>query len=135
MTYKITDIHGISPEFATRLNALGIHTTDDLIEKAKTEPGMRAIMEKLSVAEPLVRNWRSQARFLRLKSMRPQDAELLVGVGLDSFDKLRQQKPEELVQRMTEFNATRKVSDQVPNVDQVKTWLEEAKVPDVGPKH
>jgi len=134
MTYKITDIHGISPEFATRLSALGIHTTDDLLEKAMTEAGVRTIMEKLSVAEPLVRNWRSQARFLRLKSMRPQDAELLVGMGLENFDMLRQQKPEELVKRMAEFNVSRKVSEHVPNVDQVRTWLEEAKVPDVTPR-
>jgi hypothetical protein len=135
MTYKITDIHGISPEFATRLNALGLHTTDDFLHKVNTEPGMRVVMEKLSVGEPIVRGWRSQARFLRLKSMRPQDAELLVGVGLENFDMLRQQKPEDLVRRMTELNATRKLGDEVPGVDRVKAWLEEAKVPDVSPRH
>lgn len=127
MSYKVIDIEGIGPNYAERLNGLGIDTTADLLEKGRTKKGREQIAAQTGIPESLVLTWVNHADLFRIRGVAAQFAELLEAAGVDTVKEFATRNPENLHQKLSETNEQYGLSGRVPSVDSLKEMIAIAK--------
>jgi predicted RecB family nuclease len=127
LSYPLTGIAGIGPAMTARLKALGIRTTDKLLETAKTAKDRKALAAKLEIDEHTVLRWANLTDRMRIKGVREPYAELLKDAGVDTIKELKYRNPGRLAQAMAEANAARKRVQLLPSEKRVGRWIEAAK--------
>lgn len=127
MTYNIIDIQGIGTEFAEKLKAVNIHTTDDLLKYAPDEKSIKSLAVKTGITENLFTKWTKMAGLMRVNGIGPQYAELLFFSGVETVEKLREQPVDKLLRKLGEVNATRNLTNGLPNIADVQKWMQHAK--------
>ena len=127
MSYPLTAIAGIGPAMTARLKALGIRTTDKLLEASKTAKDRKVLAQKLDVDEQTVLRWANLTDRMRIKGVREPYAELLKDAGVDTVKELKYRNPGRLAQAMAEANARRKRVRLLPSEKRVGRWIEAAR--------
>lgn len=127
MVYKIVDIQGIGEAYATKFVAAGVATVDQLLEKGKDAKGRKALAEATGISEKNILTWVNHADLFRINGIGPQFSELLEASGVDTVKELATRKAENLVAKMEEVNAQKRLTKVVPSVEQVKKMIEQAK--------
>ena len=127
MSYPLTAIAGIGPAMTARLKALGIRTTEKLLDAAKSVKARKHLAEKLGVDEQTVLRWANLADRMRIKGVREPYAELLKDAGVDTVRELRFRNPAHLARAMSEANANRKRVRLLPSEKRVAGWIEAAR--------
>lgn len=127
MSYPLTAIAGIGPAMTARLKALGIRTTDKLLEASQTAKDRKTLAQKLDIDDPTVLRWANLADRMRIKGVREPYAELLKDAGVDTVKELKYRNPGRLAQAMAEANARRKRVRLLPSEKRVGRWIEAAK--------
>jgi predicted RecB family nuclease len=127
LSYPLTAIAGIGPAMTARLKALGIRTTDKLLEASKTTRDRKALAQKLDTDERTILRWANLADRMRIKGVREPYAELLKDAGVDTVKELKYRNPGRLAQAMAEANAKRKRVRLLPSEKRVGRWIEAAK--------
>jgi len=102
VSYPIRKIAGIGPAMSARLKALGIRTTEKLLEAAKTAKDRKILAEKLEVSEQTVLRWANLADRMRIKGVREPYAELLKDAGVDTVKELKYRNPEKRIENWIE---------------------------------
>src|SRR5262249_35654019 len=125
--YPLSAIAGIGPAMTARLKALGIRTTEKLLEASKTAKDRKTLAEKLDVTEQTVLRWANLADRMRIKGVREPYAELLKHAGVDTVRELKYRNPERLAKAMAEANAKRKLVQLLPSHKRIGRWIEAAK--------
>ena len=67
------------------------------------------------------------ADLLRLWGVTPDWAELLEASGVDTVKEIKHRVPEDLLEKMTELNAERRLAPTLPAMELVTGWVEQAK--------
>ena len=93
MGYKIIDVEGIGPVYAEKLQAAGVNTTEDLLEKCAAKKGRVAMAEATGISEKLILKWTNHADLFRIKGIAGQFAELLEAAGVDTVKEFRHRVP------------------------------------------
>ncbi len=124
---KITAIEGIGDVYGAKLMELGIKTTDQLLERVADKKGRQELAEALGVSEKLVLNWANRADLFRVKGIGEEYSDLLEAAGVDTVPELAQRNPENLHKKLLEVNAQKKLVRRPPSLNQVKSWVEQAK--------
>ncbi len=124
---KVIVIEGIGEAYEKKLNAAGVFSLADLIERAATAKSRKELAEKSGVSDSLILTWVNHADLFRIKGVAKQYSDLLEAAGVDTVPELAQRKAENLTQKMTEVNAAKKLVRKLPTLDQVKDWVEQAK--------
>ena len=127
MAYKIEQIEGIGPAFATKLAGADIKTTDDLLKHCCDAKGRKSISESTGVSEKLLLKWANMADLMRISGVGGEFAELLEAAGVDTIKELRNRKADALASKMKEINETKKLTRQVPSASVVEGWVTKAK--------
>jgi len=127
LSYPLTAIAGIGPAMTARLKALGIRTTDKLLEAAKTARDRKALAQKLDTDEQTILRWANLSDRMRIKGVREPYAELLKDAGVDTVKELKYRNPGRLAQAMAEANVKRKRVRLLPSEKRVGRWIEAAK--------
>lgn len=127
MAYSITAIAGIGPAMAARLRALGIRTTEKLLEAAKSPKDRKALAEKLGVDERVVLRWANLTDRMRIRGVREPYAELLKDAGVDTVRELKYRNPARLARAMSEANKKHRRVQLLPSERRVTAWIEAAK--------
>ena len=127
MSYAITAIAGIGPAMSAKLKALGIRTTEKLLELAATAKDRKILAEKLDVSEQTVLRWANLADRMRIKGVREPYAELLKDAGVDTVRELKYRNPGRLAEAMSKANQERKRVRLLPSERRVAAWIEAAK--------
>jgi hypothetical protein len=127
VAYPLTAITGISPAMVARLKALGIRTSEKLLEAAKSPKDRTALAEKLGVDGHLVLRWANQSDRMRIKGVREPYAELLKDAGVDTVREPKYRNPGRLAQAMSEANKRHKRVQLLPSERRVTGWIEAAK--------
>jgi hypothetical protein len=112
---------------AARLKALGIRTTEKLLEAAKSAKDRKTLGEKLGVDEHTVLRWANLADRMRIKGVREPYAELLKDAGVDTVRELGYRNPGRLAQKMAEANARNKRVRLLPSEKRVERWIQAAR--------
>jgi predicted flap endonuclease-1-like 5' DNA nuclease len=127
MSYPITDIEGIGPQFADRLKGLRIRTTSRLLEAAKSPRGRKALAESTGIEPKRILKWANLADMMRIKGVGEEYSELLEAAGVDTVRELKHRNPKKLAQAMAEANAKRKLVRLLPSEKAITRWIAEAK--------
>ena len=127
MSYSLSAIAGIGPAMSGRLKALGIRTSEKLLDASKTPKDRKSLAERLGVDEQLVLRWANLTDRMRIKGVREPYAELLKDAGVDTVRELKYRNPAKLAEAMAAANAKRKRVQLLPSEKRVERWIEAAK--------
>ena len=125
---NIATIEGIGPVYAEKLTAVGVKTVETLLDKAKDPKGRRALAEASGIDEKRILEWANKADLMRIKGVGEEYSDLLEASGVDTVKELKHRKPENLLAKMTEVNAEKKLVRALPTLKAVTDWVEQAKV-------
>ena len=89
MAYKIDQIEGIGDAYAQKLQAVGVTTTEELLNRAATTKGREKLAEETGISSKLILRWANHADLFRIKGVAGQFAELLEAAGVDTVKELR----------------------------------------------
>lgn len=123
MAYKITDIEGIGPAYAEKLEKAGIKTVEKLLELGASKKGRDKIAEDTGIDDGRVLSWVNMADLFRIKGVSSQYAELLHAAGIDSVKELKHRKPENLHAKMKEVNTEKNLVNQTPSLSMVESYV------------
>ncbi len=127
MGYKIEDIEGIGPSYASKLAEAKIKTTNDLLKHCCDAKGRKSVCEQCGVSEKNLLTWVNLADLMRIKGVGSQYSELLEAAGVDTVKELRNRNAENLADKMKEVNVQKKLTRVVPTAPMVSRWVEAAK--------
>lgn len=130
MAYKIEEIEGVGGVYGEKLNAAGIKTTEDLLNKCAKKSGRVKLAEETGISEKLVLRWTNHADLFRIKGVAGQFAELLEASGVDTVKEFRHRVAANLQPKMEEVNNAKNLCNRVPSVKEVEKMIEQAKTLD-----
>ncbi len=127
--YKIEEIEGIGAVYGPKLQAVGVKTVADLLEKGTTPKGRKELAEATGIDGKLILKWVNMADLFRVKGIGPEYSELLEKAGVDTVKELRHRVPENLHAKLEEVNAAggRPLVRALPSLKAVQSWVEAAK--------
>ncbi len=123
----LAKIEGIGEKYAAKLQAAGVTTLEDLLEKGNTPQKRKALAEATGASEKLILEWVNLADLFRIKGIGEEYSDLLEEAGVDTVVELAQRNPENLLAKMTEINEQKKLVRRLPVLSQVQDWVEQAK--------
>ena len=124
---SILDIEGVGESYADKLKAMGIASTEVLLEKGCSAKGRTEITEKSGIGAKLILRWVNHADLFRIKGVAGQYAELLETAGVDTVMELSKRKADNLYQALAHCNVEKKVVRALPSQDKVTDWVTQAK--------
>lgn len=127
MGYKIIDVEGIGETYAAKLNAAGVKTTEDLLEKCASRKGRLAMAEATGISPKLILKWTNHADLFRIKGIAGQFAELLEAAGVDTVKEFRHRVAANLQPKLAEVNEEKNLCNRVPSVSELEKMIEQAK--------
>ncbi len=125
--YKIEDVEGIGPAYGEKLRNAGVNNTDQLLIAGKTKKGRTDLAQKTGISESLILKWVNMVDLYRIKGVGSEFSELLEASGVDTVKELKHRIAANLVKKMTEVNAAKKLTRVVPTEAVVADWIEQAK--------
>jgi len=125
MTYPVSEITG--SDIAERLKAIGIRTTERLLNAAKGPKERKLLAEKTGLDERRILSWANTADRMRIKGVGADYAGLLQAAGVDTVKELKYRNPAKLAKAMADANAKRKLARVLPSDGAVVRWIEQAK--------
>jgi predicted flap endonuclease-1-like 5' DNA nuclease len=133
---KIEDVEGIGFVYAGKLAAIGILTTDDLLNDGAKPGGRDRIAAEAGISEKLVLEWVNNVDLMRVPGVGPQYSDLLEAAGVDSPAELAQRNPVNLAVTIQEVIAERPgIVRRTPTDADVAGWIEAARALDKIVEH
>jgi len=124
---KLTEIEGVGETFAQKLQAAGVTTTDDLLEKGATPAGRKEIAEASGIGEKQILGWVNKVDLFRIKGVGEEYADLLEAAGVDTVPELAQRNAANLLAKVTEVNEAKNLVRALPTEDRLTDWIDQAK--------
>lgn len=127
MDKPIIDIEGIGPKYAEKLEAVGITTIGQLLEKGANPAGRRELEKLTEIDGKRILDWIGMADLYRINGVGKQFAELLKATGVDTVKELKMRNPENLCEALAATNETKALTRAIPALPQVENWIQQAK--------
>lgn len=124
---KLDIIEGIGESYMVKLNESGIKSVEALLEAGSTKQGRQKIAEASGISEKLILRWVNHADLFRVNGVGSEYADLLELCGVDTVVELATRRPDNLLAKMAEVNAEKKVVRKLPTAGQVEDWVAQAK--------
>jgi predicted flap endonuclease-1-like 5' DNA nuclease len=125
--FKIVDIEGIGKTYTKKLNAAGIHTTDELLREGATPRGRKQLSEKTGIPHEQILEWVNLSDLFRIKGIGEEYSDLLEEAGVDTVVELAHRNAEHLHAKILEVNEAKKLVRRPPPLSSVEAWIEDAK--------
>ena len=127
MSFPVGEIDGVDSAAAAKLKAVGIRTSDKLLDAAKSLQGRKMLSEKTGIDESNLLRLANKIDRMRVKGVGHDYAELLHIAGVDTVRELKYRNPKRLAERMKAINDKRKLVRVLPSENTVGRWIEHAK--------
>lgn len=124
---NIIDVEGVGPVYAEQLAAVGVKTTDDLLERGAKPKGRQDIEAATGIGHALILKWVNRVDLYRIKGVGSEYSDLLEIAGVDSPVELAHRNAANLVETMAEANAARSLVRRLPTLAEVTDWIEQSK--------
>jgi predicted flap endonuclease-1-like 5' DNA nuclease len=124
---SIIDIEGIGPAYKKKLKAVGIHTTETLLEVGGTPKGRKELSAKTGIGDALILEWVNLSDLFRVKGVGSEYSDLLEEAGVDTIVELSKRVGKNLFEKMVEVNEKKKLVRKMPTETQVSDWVAQAK--------
>lgn len=132
MNAYITDIEGIGPVNAEKLQAAGITTIGDLLSRGSTLRDRTSLATTTGISSEKLLLWLGMADLYRISGIGAQFAELLKATGVDTVRELRQRNANNLHEALQQTNEAKNLTRTTPALVQVSFWIDQAKSLAVG---
>lgn len=128
MAYKLIEIKGIGEVYAATLSdKLGISTVEELLALAASKKGRVDVADKTGISESLILRWVNMADMFRIKGVAEDFSDLLEKAGVDTVKELRNRVPANLHAKLTEVNEATGKAGRNPTLNEVESWVAQAK--------
>ena len=124
---KLLDIEGIGPVYSEKLQKAGVKSVEGLLKLGATPAGRDDIAEKAGIDKGLILEWVNRADLFRIKGVAEEYSDLLEASGVDTVVELAQRNAENLLAKILEVNAEKKLVRRVPTLNAIKNWILQAK--------
>ena len=124
---NIIDVEGIGPAYAEKLAAVGVKTTDDLLQRGAKPKGREDLEAATGIGHAFILKWVNRVDLYRIKGVGSEYSDLLEIAGVDSPAELAHRNPANLTETMVEANAARSLVRRVPTLEMVTAWIEQSK--------
>lgn len=125
---NMEDVEGIGPAYAAKLAAVGITTTDGLLEQGATASGRATIEASSGISHTLVLEWVNHVDLMRVKGVGSEFSDLLSAAGVDSPAELAQRNAANLAATLQEVVAARPGTvRRIPTESVLQDWIDQAK--------
>ena len=123
---KLSMIEGIGEMYEMKLKEAGISSMERLLETCSSKKGRKDLAEKTEISEKVILKWANHADLARIKGIGGEYAELLEAAGVDTVPELANRKAENLLAKMVELNAEKKLVRKMPTLQQTEDWVKQA---------
>ncbi|MBN2469461.1 MAG: DUF4332 domain-containing protein [Anaerolineae bacterium] len=123
---KLTYIEGVGDQYAEKLRAAGIRSTEDLLQKGATPQGRKELADQTGLNDKQILKWVNHCDLFRIKGVGSEYAELLEAAGVDTVPELAQRNAQNLHRKALEINLEKKLVRRVPTLQEVSNWVEQA---------
>ena len=127
MAYKVEQIEGVGAVFGEKLNAVGIKTAEELLEKCANPKGRKELEDETGIAGALILKWANHADLMRINGVAGQFSELLEAAGVDTVKELKHRVPANLKAKLDEVNAQKNLVNRVPGLPEIEKMIVQAK--------
>ena len=127
MGYPIAEIEGIGPVYGDKLKTAGITNTDHFLKLCCDKKGRGDVAGKTGIDEGKLLKWANMADLMRIKGVARQYSELLEAAGVDTVKELRTRNADNLTTAMAKCNEEKKLCKVAPKLDEVTSWIDQAK--------
>src|SRR5262249_29265055 len=127
MSFPVGEIDGVDSAAAAKLKAVGIRTSDKLLDAAKSLQGRKMLSGKTGIDERDLLRLANKIDRMRSEGIGPEYAELVQPAGVATVRVLTSRNPRRLAERMREINRKRKLVRVLPSESTVGRWIERAK--------
>ncbi len=124
---EISEIEGIGPAIGEKLAKAGILTVEKLLTECAGPKGREEVAKKTGLKKEDLLTWTNHADLFRVKGIGSEYSELLEGSGVDTVPELAMRKAANLVAKMEEVNAEKKLVRRTPTEKMVEKWIAQAK--------
>lgn len=124
---KLEIVEGIGAQYAGKLRAAGVATTEALLEAAATPKGRSELAGKTGIGAKLILEWANHVDLFRISGVGEEYADLLEEAGVDTIPELARRNPANLHAALQAANEKKKLVRQLAGQDQVAGWIEQAK--------
>lgn len=125
---QIEEVEGIGPVHGAKLTAVGVATTEALLEQGASANGRRRLAEATGISETAILTWVNHCDLMRLDGVGPQYSELLEAAGVDSPAELAQRNAGNLATTIEEVVAARPgIVRRTPSQSMIEGWITQAK--------
>ena len=124
---KLSEIEGIGPKYAEKLNACGISSQEQLLAEGGSPAGRKKIASESGIGDTLVLKWINRADLARIKGIGGEYADLLECAGIDTVPELAQRNAANLYARLEAVNEEKKLVRSLPTQKMVIDWIDQAK--------
>ncbi len=98
-----------------------------LLKLGATPKDREALAEKVGIDKKLILEWVNHADLFRIKGVAEEYSDLLEEAGVDTVVELAQRNAENLLAKIQEVNAAKKLVRRIPTLAQIQNWIEQAK--------
>ena len=130
MGKTISDIEGIGPAYAAKLQKAGIRSVNGLLKMCCDKKGRKSVSGTTGVDESMLLKWANMADLYRIKGIGSEYSELMEAAGVDTVKELRNRNAGNLHEKMVEVNSKKKLVRQLPSLSQVERFVDHAKTLD-----
>ena len=124
---NIQKVEGIGPVNASKLQAVGIRTTNALLLVAADKKGRVDLATKTGISEHMILEWINRADLMRVKGVGEEYSDLLEAAGVDTVKELRNRNPQNLFDALHRVNESKKLVRRPPSLAEVENWVKGAK--------
>jgi hypothetical protein len=125
--FNLKDFMTANQEYASRLTKIGIKTASQMLEAGKTVKEREEIARKSGVPVDEVLKFVKLANLARCPGHMKKRACLYYEAGLDTFDKIAKQNPEEMVEFLDDFIKRTGFDGSVPTVGEATFSVENSR--------
>jgi predicted flap endonuclease-1-like 5' DNA nuclease len=127
---KLLEVEGIGAANAQRLEKIGVTSIEQLLRDGASPAGRRRLATESGIDERKLLEGVNHADLMRIKGVGSEYSDLLEAAGVDSVPELANRNAENLLAKMAEVNAAKKLVRRDPSLSEVQRWVAEAKTLD-----
>lgn len=125
---RIEDVEGIGSVFAAKLEATGVTSTDDLLERGAKPSGRLALEEATGIGHSLILEWVNHVDLMRIDGVGSEFSDLLEAAGVDSPAELARRNAANLAITIDEVVAARpNIVRRAPNEKELQDWIDQSR--------
>jgi predicted flap endonuclease-1-like 5' DNA nuclease len=125
---RIEEVEGIGSTYAAKLEAAGVRSTDDLLERGAKPSGRKALEDATGIEHSLILEWVNHVDLMRIDGVGSEYSDLLEAAGVDSPAELAQRKAGNLATTFQEVVAARpSIVRRTPSEGEIEGWIRQSK--------